>query len=236
MKIEIENELKREDLFELADAYRESYNTLSEDYKTPEEMELYTKKYFLRKLEKFRKGQNESPVFVAKVDGKPVGFLRFSPIEEYYKNHKNGVAKNKEIGELDGHQYEWERKIEFSKDIKLSDKTAILNQIYIDPKHQKHGVGEALFNHAMPEMKKQYDDFIVELNSGNEGARTVYGKVLTAQEIARTQDLDHILKGRKYISPVTMVHAKVDAAIDNLKDRRLKRAIKHRTKADLRWY
>ena len=53
MSLVIKDRLEKEDLFELADAYKASYNTLSKDYKTPEEMELYTKEYFLRKLEKF---------------------------------------------------------------------------------------------------------------------------------------------------------------------------------------
>ena len=71
-KVEIEKGLKREDFFQLGEAYMRSYNTLSKDYKSPEEMKLYNKFYFLRKLEKFRKGQEETPVFVAKIDGKYV--------------------------------------------------------------------------------------------------------------------------------------------------------------------
>lgn len=221
-KIEIKDKLEKDDLFKLADAYMASYNTLSKDYKKAEEMELYTREYFLRKLEKFRKGQKDSPVFVALANGKPVGFLRFGAVEDYYKNQENGIAEQKETVSVDGRTKTWTRKIKFINGAQIDNKTAILNQIYIDPKYQQHGIGEKLFNEAIPEMAKNYDDFIVEVNTDNIGAQKVYNKVLTAEKIADTKDFDHILKdGTDCISNVTIVKGRISDALERLKERKI---------------
>lgn len=155
MKVSISTlEQKLSQILPLAESYQRSYNKLSEGYKSPEEMSLYTRGYFLKKLWKMA-GDKDSAVAVLNVDGKPRGFVRFSPIPEYYTQAENGQTKDMEKGMLDGFEFAWYRKVNFMRDVELNDRTLIVNQIYLDPQIQRHGLGTYLLSKTIPTLKEQ---------------------------------------------------------------------------------
>ncbi|MBQ7285072.1 MAG: hypothetical protein IJW72_02325, partial [Alphaproteobacteria bacterium] len=82
MKISINNLQNDEKIInDLTLAYRNSYNKLSEGYKSSDEMALYTYDYFYHKVKRFA-AENEhsslSRTFVVSVDNRPIGFVRYS--------------------------------------------------------------------------------------------------------------------------------------------------------------
>ena len=72
MKVSIGNLKKNaQDIETLALAYKNSYNKLSEAYKSPKEMALYTYDYFLHKVKKFvaeNENLSNSRTFVVSLD------------------------------------------------------------------------------------------------------------------------------------------------------------------------
>lgn len=223
MKISI-NSLKNDEavIIPLAKAYRSSYNKLSEGYKSEEEMALYTYDYFYHKLKRFAK-ENESSslsrTFVVNVDHEPVGFVRYSRIPEYYKKNDNGETKEFEHGMMDGYEYAWYRKVKFVDSVKLDDSTMILNQIYLDPRIQRHGLGTYILAQTLPKMKeKGVKNLILEYNADNKNAEKFY-HYFGFRALADTQDLDHIIKDRNgktrfCVSNVKMVHVPVEVAME----------------------
>lgn len=206
----------------LTDAYRASYNKLSEAYKSPEEMALYTRDYFYHKVKRFA-AENESSstsrTFVVSLDEQPVGFVRYSRIPDYYKKNENGETRDLEQGLMDGYEYAWYRKVKFVDDVKLDDSTMILNQIYLDPKVQRLGLGTYILAQTLPKMKeKGVNNLILEYNADNKNAEKFY-HYFGFKALADTQDLDHILPDKdgrtKFcISNVKMVHVPVDVAME----------------------
>lgn len=235
MKVSI-NTLPNDDkvISRLAQAYRSSYNRLSKNYKSPEEMALYTYDYFYRKVKRFA-AENESSslsrTFMVNLDSEPVGFVRYSRIPDYYKQNVNGEAKDFEHGLMDGYEYAWYRKVKFVDTVKLDDSTMILNQIYLDPEVQRHGLGTYILAQTLPKMKeKGVKNLILEYNADNKNAEKFY-HYFGFRALAETQDLDHIIKGRDghtrfCISDVKMVHVPVDVALEkaNSKMEALKQA------------
>lgn len=223
MKVSISKLQNREaDLASLAEAYRNSYNKLSEGYKSPQEMALYTYDYFYQKVKRFA-AENESSslsrTFVVKLDEKPVGFVRYSRIPEYYKQNENGQTKDLEHGMLDGYEYAWYRKVKFVDDVKLDDSTMILNQIYLDPSVQRHGLGTYILAQTLPKMKeKGVRNLILEYNIENKNGEKFYNS-FGFRPLADTEDLDHILhdgqKTKFCISKVKMVHVPVGTALEH---------------------
>ena len=223
MKISINNlEPKLSQILPLAEAYMRSYNELSRQYKTDDEMKLYTKSYFLRKLWNMSE-DGESAVAVLNVDDNPVGFVRFSNVPEYYKNPQNNSACDVEKGQLDGHEFAWVRKLEFIKDVKLDDKTLIVNQIYLEPALQHHGLGTFLLSRTIPQLRQRgYDSLIIEYNAHNTNAEKFY-KGVGFSAFAKTQDFDHIIekdgKTNFCISDVEIAHTTIENAIKCIKSK-----------------
>lgn len=128
-----------------------------------------------------------------------------------------------EKGYLDGFEYAWCRKVNFEREVALDDKTLIVNQIYLDPQIQHHGLGTLLFQQTVPELKKQgFESLIIEYNANNTNAKDFYQK-LGFVPFARTKDFDHILKedGRTVfcISDVRIAHTTIDNALEHLRRR-----------------
>lgn len=228
MKVSI-NKLGNEQktIEELAMAYRNSYNKLSEPYKSPQEMVLYTYDYFYQKVKRFAAENEQSSMtrtFVVNLDDKPVGFVRYSRIPEYYKQNDNGQTKDFEQGMLDGYEFAWYRKVKFVDHVKLDDSTMILNQIYLDPEVQRHGLGTYILAQTLPKMKeKGVRNLILEYNDENKNGEKFYNAFGFAP-LAETEDLDHIIQDRNgntklCISKVKMVHVPIDIALEkaNLK-------------------
>lgn len=220
-KIEIKKMTKEDEvLLPLALSYMKSYNRLSSAYKSEEEMKFYEYSSFLKKLEKISSDEDSSS-FVLFVDEIPKGFVRYSPIPQHYKDQKDGVAKEKETGEMNKHTFAWERKVKFTDDVLLDDKTLILNQIYLDPDIQKHGLGTYLLSETLPKMKEDYNSIIIEYNSSNEGAKKFYSHVLGLKKIAETKDFDNILDKSGFdkfcISNVEIGYNDIDSAISSVK-------------------
>lgn len=222
MKLSIRKlQTNQEELRTLALAYQRSYNKLSAAYKSPAEMALYTFDYFYQKVKRFaaeNESSSESRTFVVAADDQPVGFVRYSKIPEYYKQNDNGVAQELEKGVLDKYEYAWYRKVKFVRDVKLDDSTMILNQIYLDPKVQRNGLGTYVLAKTLPTMKEHgVKNLILEYNADNHNAEKFY-KYFGFAPLADTQDLDHIIKknGRTNfcISNVKMVHVPVDTALE----------------------
>lgn len=223
MKVSISNLKNDENIIaKLSKAYRNSYNKLSEGYKSPEEMALYTYDYFYHKVKRFaleNENSSLSRTFVVLLDEEPVGFVRYSRIPEYYKNNENGETKDFERGMMDGYEYAWYRKVKFVDNVRLDDSTMILNQIYLDPKVQRHGLGTYILAQTLPKMKeKGVRNLILEYNAGNKNAEKFY-HYFGFRALADTQDLDHIIKGRDgrtrfCISDVKMVHVPVEVAME----------------------
>ncbi len=208
-----------EKLTELAKAYQASYCQLSAAYKTQAEMALYTLSYFYSKLDSFTRDRH-SNVFMLSENEKPIGFVRFSPIPTAYKGGTVRTAVQKEQGYLDGAAYQWTRKIYFSHPVSLSDRTMILNQLYLSPAIQNKGFGTEILRHTLPIMLDKYDNFIVEYNLKNSRAITFY-KTIGVEQIAKTQDLDHIIKNKKYISEVGIGYADIRLACRKIEKKHL---------------
>lgn len=223
MKVSIRNLEKRLSMIlPLAEAYQRSYNKLSADYKSESEMALYTKGYFVKKLWKMAE-DDRSTVAVLHLNDVPRGFIRYSAIPEYYTQPENGRAQDVEKGYLDGFEYAWCRKVNFEREVALDDKTLIVNQIYLDPQIQHHGLGTLLFQQTVPELKKQgFESLIIEYNANNTNAKDFYQK-LGFVPFAQTKDFDHILKedGRTVfcISDVRIAHTTIDNALEHLRRR-----------------
>lgn len=223
MKVSIHNLGKNENtLQKLAKAYQESYTKLSEAYKSPEEMALYTYDYFHHKVKRFaaeNEGSSLSRTFVISLDDNPVGFVRYSRIPEYYKTNENGQTKDYEHGMMDGYEYAWYRKVNFVDNVKLDDSTMILNQIYLDPSVQRHGLGTYILAHTLPKMKeKGVRNLILEYNADNKNAEKFY-RYFGFEALANTQDLDHIIKDQSghtklCLSDVKMVHVPLEIALE----------------------
>lgn len=213
---------KDKTLQQVAEAYRASYNKLSEGYKSKEEMALYTYDYFYQKVKRFaaeNEQSNLSRTFMINLDGKPVGLVRYSRIPEYYKHAQNGQTKDLEKGYLDGYEYAWYRKVNFTDtSVKLDDSTMILNQIYLHPDVQRHGLGTFVLAQTLPKMKgKGVKNLILEYNIENKNGEKFYHS-FGFQPLADTQDLDHIVQDRTgatklCISKVKIVHVPVEAAL-----------------------
>lgn len=223
MKVSIRKlEKKLSLILPLAESYQLSYNTLSKDYKTEEEMKLYTPAFFVKKLWKIAEDTSSTSA-VLMVEEKPCGFVRYSQVPEYYKNAQNGQAQEAESGTLDGHNFFWCRKVKFDADIEVDDKTLIVNQIYLDPRVQRHGLGTLLLKETMPKLKEQgFEKLIIEYNANNHNAEKFY-QTMGFKAFARTKDFDHILEkdGRTQfcISDVKIAHTTIDNAIENIKKR-----------------
>lgn len=201
----------------LARAYHRSYNELSRGYKSPAEMALYTQDIFVSKLQRFA-ADTSSQTAVVTADGVPMGFMRLSRIPEYYKNPVNGQTSEPEIGEMDGHSFAWERKVTFDKEIKLDDKTLIINQLYLDPSIQRRNVGTFLLEQTLPKLKQRgFDSLILEYNAHNHNAEKFY-QTLGFEAFARTRDFDHILPHPKggaefCLSDVKIAYTTIDNAL-----------------------
>ncbi len=221
MKVSISNLKNDPQIIEqLTTAYRNSYNTLSAGYKAPEEMALYTQDYFRQKVKRFAAENEKSSVsrtFVVFLDDRPVGFVRYSRIPEYYKQNPGGETRDLEHGMMDGYEYAWYRKVKFVDNVKLDDSTMILNQIYLDPSVQRLGLGTYILAQTLPKMKeKGVRNLILEYNAQNSNAEKFY-RFFGFKALADTEDLDHILRKdnrtRFYISKVKMVHVPVEEAM-----------------------
>ena len=217
-------EKKLSQILPLAEAYQRSYNKLSQGYKSPEEMALYTRGYFLKKLWKMAEDK-DSVVAVLNIDDKPCGFVRYSAIPEYYTNPVNGQSRDLEKGMLDGFEFAWYRKVNFERDVPLNNKTLIVNQIYLDPQIQRCGLGTYLLSKTIPELKKQgYESLIIEYNAHNDNAEKFY-RGIGFRAFAKTQDFDHIIKknGKTTfcISDVAIAHTTIDNAINCMREKQL---------------
>ncbi len=223
MKVSIRNLEKRLSMIlPLAEAYQRSYNKLSVDYKSEQEMALYTRGYFIKKLWKIAE-DDQSTVAVLHINEVPCGFIRYSAVPEYYTRPVDSQAEDVEKGFLDGFEYAWCRKVNFERDVELNDKTLVVNQIYLDPQIQHYGLGTLLFKQTIPELKKQgYKSLIIEYNANNVNAKSFYQK-LGFVPFARTKDFDHILRedGRTVfcISDVHIAHTSIDNALEHLRRR-----------------
>lgn len=223
MKITLNN-LKNDEavLLPLSKAYHASYNKLSAAYKSPQEMALYSEDYFYHKLKRFAVENEQSSLsrtFAISMDDKPVGFVRYSRIPEYYKQNPGTQTQELEHGIMDGYEYSWYRKVKFVDEVKLDDSTMILNQIYLDPEVQRHGLGTYILAQTLPKMKeKGVKNLILEYNSQNINGERFY-QAFGFKALAETQDLDHIIQDKKgqtqfCISDVKMVHVPVDIALE----------------------
>ncbi len=208
-----------EKLTALAEAYQTSYCQLSAAYKKRTEMALYTLAYFYHKLDSFSKDPS-SDVFVLSENEKPVGFVRFSPVPTAYLEAFHGQVLQQEKGVLDGVSYQWTRRIEFVPGTQITDRTMILNQLYLSPVVQEKGFGTELLRHTMPIMLDKYDDFIVEYNLKNTRAMAFY-ETIGVKPIAKTQDLDHIIDNEKYISEVGIGYADLRQTCRKLQQKHL---------------
>ena len=220
MKISIRNLEKRLSMIlPLAEAYQRSYNKLSADYKSAEEMALYTRGYFIKKLWKMAEDK-QSLVAVLHTNDTPRGFIRYSAVPEYYTRPVDNEAADVEKGYLDGFEFAWCRKVNFDRDVALNDKTLIVNQIYLDPQIQHHGLGTLLFQQTVPELKKQgFESLIIEYNANNTGAKDFYQK-LGFVPFAKTKEFDHILRQNGQtvfcISDVHIAHTTIDNTLECL--------------------
>ncbi len=205
----------------LANAYFDSYVTVSKSYKTNEEIVLYKKDTFVEKLRKMAKDKSSS-MFVYFKNGIPLGFVRYSPVEEYYKNNNHRNIQTEETT-VAGHTYKFNRELSFYENNPITSKTMIVNQIYLDPAIQNKGIGTAIFKSTLPKMKaKGYTDFIIEYNANNNKARAFYENILTLREVGTTKDFDNVIPGnplKVFISPVRIGHTTINDAINHLNKR-----------------
>ncbi|MBR1649172.1 MAG: GNAT family N-acetyltransferase [Alphaproteobacteria bacterium] len=208
----------------LAESYQRSYNQLSSGYKKPEEMALYKKGFFIKKLRKIAEDEN-SIVAVLNVDDNPRGFVRYSQIPQYYKHSADNLTQDLEHGFLDGYEFAWYRKVHFNRDVKLDDKTLIVNQIYLDPQIQNQGLGTYLLQKTIPELKKQgFESLIIEYNAHNANAAKFY-RGIGFEPFALTKDFDHIIhpqaKTEFCVSDVEIAYTTIDRAIQKMSDKHL---------------
>ena len=210
---------KTRTIIDLADAYYKSYVKLSANYKSKEEMALYKKGKFIKKLKNMSK-DDESKVFVYYEQDKPLGFVRYSPVPSYYKNDAE-PNQDIESGEIGEHSYFWQRKLDFSDKNPITDKTMVINQLYLDPSIQAKGVGTNILEQTLPLMKNEgYENFVIEYNANNTNAEKFYKNTLTLTEIAKTKDFDNIVTNPKTeicMSPVKIGFAKIDNAVNKIK-------------------
>lgn len=227
MKVSISKlENKPEIILPLAKAYKRSYNKLSDGYKSPEEMKLYTEQVFIQKLKRFAQDK-DSQSAVLMLNDRPYGFVRYSYIPGYYKENQNGNSQDLETGYMDGYEFAWNRKIKFEKDVQLDDKTLIVNQIYLDPEIQRRGLGTYLFGQTLPKIKEQgFESLIIEYNAQNKNAERFY-QTLGFEAFAHTQDFDHITRENNRanfcISDVKIAHATIDKTlrcVQNIENRK----------------
>lgn len=204
---------KKENM-ELAKSYMRSYNTLSEKYKSKEEMKCYTLGFFVNKLDKIAKDEN-SDVFVLMVNNQARGFVRYSPIPEYYKHKNNeGFAVDFDT--------DFERKIKFINNTQLNDNTVCVNQIYLDPAIQGNGLGTTLLKNTLHLMqKKGYNSVIIEYNVQNYRVKRFYAYSMGISKFAETKDLDQIIFDKKagpvkYISNVEIGYNTIKGALNKL--------------------
>ena len=176
---------------DLAEVYGRSYNLLSAQYKSKEEMALYTPTYFEQRVKRFAEDE-KSTTLVAIEEGKPVGFARFSPVSESYLTLTKGVTFYPEKGKMDGFEYQWLREMRMFNQPQINEKTLMLHQIYLAPGAQHKGLGTQIFASVLPKMEEKFDKVLVEFNLANTKARQFYVN-LGFKIIGMTQDLDHIL-------------------------------------------
>ncbi|MDR3208930.1 MAG: GNAT family N-acetyltransferase [Rickettsiales bacterium] len=210
-----------DDLETLAGAYMESYRAVSAGYKDPIEMMRYTYPYFIDRIRKFSK---EKMVFVLSDDNEPIGFARFNGIPDHYKT--NGTHCAMEIKELNGFEYQFMRRIEFSQNApNLTDKTAILNQIYLKPSFQHQGLGGLLVSAALREIGAKYKNLIVEYNINNTQSQRFYSKKLGMRKVAETIDFDHIVESQDgkniplYLSITGISYAPINSILSRTTER-----------------
>ena len=100
----------------------------------------------------------------------------------------------------------------------------ILNQIYLHPDVQRHGLGTFVLAQTLPKMKeKGVKNLILEYNVENKNGEKFY-QSFGFQPLADTQDLDHIVKDKNgstklCISKVKIVHVAVDAALQKANEK-----------------
>ncbi len=209
---------KLKTILDLSQAYYNSYVTLSKEYKCQKEMALYKKGTFIKKLKNIAIDKS-SITYMYLENNQPLGFIRFSPIEDYYKNTAQKNAQS-ESGVNNGYNYFWQRKLIFNQENPMSDKTLILNQIYLDPSIQSKGVGRLLLEKTLHIIKKQgYKDFIVEYNTNNTKAKKFYQHSIGLEEIGSTKDFDNIITKPTKIcmSPVSIGYTTIKKAMGILK-------------------
>ena len=201
------------EILPLADIYMRSYNELSKQYKSDEEMKLYTKGSFIKKLKTWAEKQkqgNEPFIFVLYNDEKICGVMRFNEIPSDYRNINNLEASENEHGILDGWTISRKRKIQYLEDPQYTKNTLILNQIYLAPEAQKKGWGSSFMKMVIPTLQeKGFEQFIVEYNDNNANGKKFHEDVLCAKKIATTTDFDHIIETNNghsefCISPVSI--------------------------------
>lgn len=213
------------EILPLADVYMRSYNELSKGYKSPEEMALYTKVSFIKKLEGWAinqaKGQ-EPFIFVLYNNDKPCGIMRLNPIPQDYRHiNQNLQAIESENGELDGWKMARQRKIQYTKNPNYERNTLILNQIYIAPEAQKQGLGTYFIKTVFQGLQQQgYNQFIVEYNDNNTNGKKFHENVLCAKKVAHTSDFDHITsqnnKTEFCLSPVSIGISRFSDVLRNI--------------------
>lgn len=214
------------EILPLADVYMRSYNELSKGYKTKEEMALYTKFSFIKKLEGWAINQekgNEPFIYVLHQNGQPCGIMRLNPIPQDYRRISSELkAKELENGELDGWRVARNRQIQYVADPHFDENTLILNQIYLAPESQKQGLGTFFIKTVFQKLQKQgYDQFIVEYNDNNANGKKFHEDVLCAKKIAHTSDFDHITskdaKTEFCLSPVSIGISRFSTVLQNIK-------------------
>ncbi len=213
------------EILPLADVYMRSYNELSKGYKTKEEMALYTKFSFIKKLEKWAINQekgNEPFIYVLHQNGKPCGIMRLNPIPEDYRYINQDLqAVEHETGELDGWKMARQRKIQYTRNPNYEKNTLILNQIYIAPEAQKQGLGTYFIKTVFQELQqKGFNQFIVEYNDNNTNGKKFHENVLCAKKVAHTSDFDHITsqnnKTEFCLSPVSIGISRFSDVLRNI--------------------
>ena len=209
----------------LSDVYMRSYNELSTGYKSADEMALYTKGTFIRKLKNWSnnmKNGDENLIFVLYNDDKPCGIMRLNPIPEAYRQIDDKLqAAEYEHGVLDGRTITRNRKIQYSEKPQFDDNALILNQIYLAPESQKKGWGTYFIKNVFSELVEQkYNQFIVEYNDNNANGKKFHEDVLCAKKIAHTTDFDHITasddKQDFCLSPVSIGISSFTAVLQNI--------------------
>ncbi len=198
----------------VARLYGESYCQLSATYKKPEEMAFYTPQYFEKKVHGFLAEKNTN-VYVLEQKGMPLGFVRYSAVPMAYRQSGVDLIVQPETGILDGVSYHFDREIDFSQPTPIDEKTLALNQIYFAPDCQKQGLGCVLLNTTLPVLSCRFSNIIVEYNTRNLYAQKFYA-ALGFKQVATTFDLDHIINGKRYFSPVGIGHAEIGTVVTRL--------------------